>query len=211
MFSKITLILFLIVAGGILSFACSSTSHENHEMPMEKGETAEKQTYRSTGIIKAIDAEKGTVTIDHEDIPGYMSAMEMTEPVADKSLLDAVKVGDKVEFEIERTGSEIVYTKFTKVGEDETVKAFSIYKTNCAECHGEKGKGVEDKGISFLKGHALDHSEADFIRRVTNGKSDEMPAFKDKLSEAEIRAVVKYVREVIQKDAVKEDSGGHHH
>ena len=72
-----------------------------------------------------------------------------------------------------------------------------IYATSCAECHGANGEGAE-KGISLIKGHALYHSSEDFIKRVTNGKSDKMPAFKGKLSEAEIAEVVRYVREDIQ-------------
>lgn len=59
-----------------------------------------------------------------------------------------------------------------------------------------------------MKGHALDHSEQDFIRQVEYGEENEMPAFKDKLSKDEIAAVVKYVREVIQSKADKK-GGGH--
>ena len=96
---------------------CSSASHEEHKIPMEKGEISEKQIYKSVGVIKEIDIEKSTITLDHEDISGYMSAMKMTEPVADKKLLESVKIDDKVNFEIERTGSEIVITKVEKITE----------------------------------------------------------------------------------------------
>lgn len=85
-----------------------------------------------------------------------------------------------------------------------------IYKTNCAECHGARGEGT-DKGISFLEGHALHHKEDDFIRQVTDGEKDEMPAFKDKLTEEEIKSVVKYVREEIQKNASEKESNSHKH
>lgn len=86
-----------------------------------------------------------------------------------------------------------------------------IYKANCARCHGENGEGT-DKGISFLKGHALDHTEEDFIKQVENGEKDEkMPAFKDKLTDEEIKAVVKYVREEIQKNADKTAGEKHQH
>jgi mono/diheme cytochrome c family protein len=75
--------------------------------------------------------------------------------------------------------------------------AAGIFKENCARCHGDAGLGT-DKGISLVKGHALHHPEGDFIRQVTDGEKDKMPSFKDKLSEEEIKAVVRYVREVIQ-------------
>ncbi len=208
---KLKSIILLVLSISIAGVSCNSTNSEEHKLSVKDSEISEKQIYKSVGIIKEIDAEKGTITIDHEDIPGYMSAMEMTEPVADKKLLEGVKIGDKVNFEIERTGSKPIITKIEKIGEDKAVKAFAIYKTNCAECHGKRGEGVEDKGISLVKGHALHHSEEDFIKQVTNGKKDEMPAFKDKLSEEEIKEVVRYVRNEIQSKADKKENGGHKH
>ena len=62
-----------------------------------------------------------------------------------------------------------------------------------------------------MKGHALHHSEAEFIEQVRNGEEDKMPAFKDKLTEEEIAAVVKYVREEIQSKADKKEEKDHHH
>lgn len=59
------------------------------------------KNYTANGIVKAIDAEKSSIVIDHEDIGDYMVAMEMPFPVAGKDLLKNVKVGDKVEFVLE--------------------------------------------------------------------------------------------------------------
>ncbi|MEQ1642186.1 MAG: copper-binding protein [Pyrinomonadaceae bacterium] len=195
----------------IFSAACSTppsnTSNANNSSP-----PVEMQTYRSVGVVKRVDKEKGFITVDHEDIPGYMSPMEMTEPVAEPALLEAVKAGDKVDFEILRTGSKIKYTALNKIGEIAFVKGTDIYTANCAECHGAKGEGAE-KGIPFTSGHALDHSEADFIRTVTNGKvkkkDKEMPAFREKLTAEQIAAVVKFVREDIQKGLTRNE--GHKH
>ncbi len=209
--------LFIVIFAFIsitFTFACSNNETASNSVNSNTEKTVEKQTYKSIGVIKAMDVSNDKITIDHEDIPGYMPPMEMTESVSDKSLLSGLKRGDKVDFEIERTGSKLLVTKLTKIGEVALINTAGIYKTNCAECHGEKGEGAK-KGISFLKGHALDHTEEDFIKTVTNGKKskkgDEMPAFKDKLSEQEIAEVVKFVREVIQKDAVKENSHSHKH
>ncbi len=202
LFTKIMSILITLTA--IFAVACNSNNETN------PARNSEKQTYKSVGVIKKIDAENGNLTVDHEDIPGYMSPMEMTEPVKDKAMLETVKVGDKIDFEIERTGSKVVYTKLTKTGEVAVIKAAELYKTNCAECHGATGEGTK-KGLSFLKGHALDHSEEDFISRVTDGKDDDMPAFKDKLTAQEIIEVVKFVRTELQKDAKKDEKGAHQH
>ena len=157
----------------VFAFACA-----NVETPQTSGNSKtnsaaadDKQTYQSTGVIKAIDRENGKITIDHDDIPGYMSAMEMNEAVSDKKLLETVKVGERVKFEIERTDAKIVVTKLEKIGEVSMIDGGEIYQTNCARCHGASGEGVK------------------------------MPAFKDKLSHEEIAAVVKFVREDLQKNA----------
>lgn len=180
--------------------------------PGGETETAGKK-YKSTGIVRALDAEKKQITIDHRKIPNLMAAMTMDFPVAEKELLEAVAVGDRVEFELEKNGADLIVTNVRKLGEaaPEKVDAAGIYRANCAECHGEKGAGVEGKGISFLEGHALDHTEEDFIRQVKYGEEDEMPAFQDKLSEKEIKAVVRYVREEIQSEALRKEKGGGGH
>lgn len=208
----LTVSVFVIV---LAAFACT-----NNEAPKNTATTpnsnnaangdVDKQTYKSVGVIKNIDAGSGRVTIDHEDIPGYMAAMEMNEPVGDKSILTNLKVGDKVDFEIERTGSKVTVTKLNKIGEVALLNGAEIYKANCAECHGANGEGAK-KGIPFTSGHALHHSESEFIEQVTNGEGKKMPAFKDKLATAEIAEVVRFVRTEIQKGAVKEEKGGHHH
>lgn len=183
-----------------------SVTNSNASSP----QSVDKQTYRSVGIIKNIDTEKGEITVDHEDIPGYMSAMEMTGPVKEKALLGNIKVGDKVDFEIERIGSNVTYTRLIRTGDVAAINGAETYKTSCSECHGEKGEGTK-KGIPLTSGHALHHSETEHIKQVTDGEGERMPAFRDKLRLDEIKAVVNYVRNEIQKNAKREDSHKHSH
>lgn len=201
-----------LILGFLIFSAACSTQPSNNSNANTSSQPVETQTYRSVGVVKRVDKEKGLITVDHEDIPGYMSPMEMTEPVAEPALLEVVKAGDKVDFEILRTGSKIKYTAFNKIGEIAFVKGSDIYTANCAECHGAKGEGAS-KGIPFTSGHALDHSEADFIKTVTNGKAKkkdkEMPAYRDKLTPEQIAAVVKFIREDIQKGITRNE--GHKH
>ena len=205
---KLILTALLLFAGISLSLKWSNASESNTPA------STDTQTYRSVGVIKATDLDADRVTVDHEEIPGYMSPMEMNELMADRKILAGLKVGDKVEFEILRTGSKVVYTKFTKIGEGALVSGFEIYTANCAECHGAKGEGAK-KGIPFTSGHALDHSEADFIKTVANGKAKgkkkEMPAFRNTLTKDEIVAVVKFIREDIQKGIERPKKQGHSH
>ncbi len=53
----------------------------------------------SRGVVMSVDAAKGEVTLDHEDIPGLMKAMKMTFQ-ADPALLTGVEAGQRVEFRV---------------------------------------------------------------------------------------------------------------
>lgn len=70
----------------------------------------------------------------------------------------------------------------------------ALYKTKCQMCHGPDGKGsavglkMGAKPFSETKG-----SEKEFIEITENGKG-KMPAFKGKLTDAQIKDVVTYVR-----------------
>ena len=90
---------------------------------------------------------------------------------------------------------------------DELAGGRELYKQNCAICHKEDGTG----GKTTIEGRTIkpDNLTSDEIKKftdeniagyITNGVVDDgMPAFKDKLSEAQIREIVTYVRRGLQK------------
>jgi len=87
---------------------------------------------------------------------------------------------------------------------DEFATARANYQKNCEGCHGETGEGglvkVENKRIkvpSLKADHAIKHTDEQITKMITNGE-EEMPAFKDKMSTAEISDMVKYVRKHFQ-------------
>lgn len=65
----------------------------------------------------------------------------------------------------------------------------NIFLKNCAHCHGHDGAGDEGPDL-----HNLDWSDDEIARRIRTGKKGEMTAFAGKLSDADIRAVIRYVR-----------------
>jgi len=73
-----------------------------------------------------------------------------------------------------------------------------IYKAKCLMCHGADGLGATPAGkalkaTSFKDAAAVKASDADLIAIVTNGKN-KMVAYKGKLTDAQIKAVVTYLR-----------------
>lgn len=56
--------------------------------------------FHGVGKVTAVDAPSGFITLKHEAIPGLMDAMEMQFEAKPATILDGLKVGDKVEFTI---------------------------------------------------------------------------------------------------------------
>ncbi len=79
-------------------------------MEMKKNAPTSK-THKGTGVVKSVDGQKGTITIDHGPVPSMnWSAMTMTFNAQDKKLLHGVKAGQKVDFEFVQEGSKYVLT-----------------------------------------------------------------------------------------------------
>jgi Cu(I)/Ag(I) efflux system periplasmic protein CusF len=170
----------------------------------------EKKIYNSTGVVKAVDLKNNKVTIDHQDIPGFMSAMEMTFSVASAPLLDGMAAGDRVAFSLERSGGKAAVINISKISETPPVDGAAVFAGNCAKCHGPKGEGTK-KGIPLISGHALAHTEEEYVQQVVNGKPNKMTAFRDKLTDKQIAAVVKHVRTVIQAGVDPDQRKPHQH
>lgn len=71
--------------------------------------------HSGVGVVIAVDAALGRITIDHEKIAGYMDAMSMTHSVKDPALLAGLAARDRVRFTIEETDSDDVIVELAKV------------------------------------------------------------------------------------------------
>jgi Uncharacterized conserved protein len=69
---------------------------------------------QGSGIVKAIDTAKGTVTLKHQAIPSIQwPAMTMTFKVASPDLLKSTKVGDTVNFGLHPAGMNSTVTSIS--------------------------------------------------------------------------------------------------
>ena len=76
--------------------------------------------------------------------------------------------------------------------------AAALYKIKCAMCHGAAGLASTPmaknlKVLSFKAPEMVKASDAQFIASTTNGKN-KMPAYKGKLTDAQIKDVVTFIR-----------------
>lgn len=89
---------------------------------------------------------------------------------------------------------------------DEMASAKKLYIDNCVKCHKEDGAGgkVEIDGktlkaASLISAHSKKDDDAEIYEHISEGIPDEgMPSFKDRLSDEQIKMVVKYIRKDLQ-------------
>ena len=71
----------------------------------------------------------------------------------------------------------------------------SIYRQNCAICHGKEayGKMVDGKLVPSLRfGNAAKKTEEEIYQQIAHGKLP-MPSFKDQLTKKEMRRMVNFI------------------
>ncbi len=76
----------------------------------------------------------------------------------------------------------------------------SLFRQNCAICHGQEadGKEIDGRIIPSLRyGEAAKKTEAEIYDQIANGKLP-MPAFKNQLTDDEIKRMVKFIRRDLQ-------------
>ncbi len=95
-----------LMAGLIFCIVGSSCRHNKPP--------ANAAVHHGVGVIESIDKENSMVQINHEDIPGYMPAMNMPFHVKNKALLDSVQAGDKVEFTLKDSEKGMVVIEIKK-------------------------------------------------------------------------------------------------
>lgn len=74
----------------------------------------------------------------------------------------------------------------------------TIFADNCASCHGEIGEGNRELGAPNLTDRIWLYgaSQKDVAATITNGLNGMMPAWQDRLTEAQIRQVAYYVHQL---------------
>jgi Cu/Ag efflux protein CusF len=113
-----TLLLTLIFS---LAWSCQSgnTSKPNSNAavpaPVPTASVPKDGDYPGKGVVTMVDMSAGTIGIDHEEIKDMMPAMSMIFNTKDKSILEGLKKGDRVEFVLEYKHPTEVVKSITKI------------------------------------------------------------------------------------------------
>jgi protein SCO1/2 len=80
----------IVMAMCLTVVGCGGTSSETKSGPAAQPE----QRYDLKGTVVSLDKSKGAVTVNHDEIKGFMAAMTMPYPVKDTKALDSLEAGD---------------------------------------------------------------------------------------------------------------------
>jgi len=97
--------------------------------------------YAAHGTVESVDASAGTVTIDHEDIPGLMMGMTMKFSVSDAEILRGVAPGQVVDFRVRKDGDRYVVTEIRP--SPKTSDSHEMKMEKCGCCGGAMGMAPE--------------------------------------------------------------------
>lgn len=78
-------------------------------------EAPKEKVYDIKGKVIAVEPEKKSVTLDHEEIPGFMQAMEMKFSVENAVSLTDINVGDQVHGKLKvKSSGDYILTELGK-------------------------------------------------------------------------------------------------
>jgi mono/diheme cytochrome c family protein len=73
--------------------------------------------------------------------------------------------------------------------EGQSKQGYRLFDHNCAPCHGEDARGDEGPNL-----HGLAKSDARLATIIKGGIKGEMPSFAKKFSDADVQALIAYLR-----------------
>lgn len=110
----------LAFLGASAAYAADHTVHviENENRMKAEAEAkakANSQAEMADGEIRKINKNTGKITVKHGEIKSVqMPPMTMVFGVADKAMLEGLKEGDKVKFNVKQEGSNYTVTEIKK-------------------------------------------------------------------------------------------------
>jgi protein SCO1/2 len=88
----------MVLSAALMLGACGGSASEETKTDTGKTESAAsaEKRYDLKGTVVSLDKSNKSVTVNHDEIKGFMSAMTMAYSVKDPKALDGVTAGDLV-------------------------------------------------------------------------------------------------------------------
>lgn len=108
---KNSILISALILGTCPAFAASHAGAPIAKDDAKKSMPMAASADMADGEVRKVDKENKKITLKHGVIKNLdMPAMSMVFGVKDATLLDSVKVGDKVKFKAEQTGTAMIVT-----------------------------------------------------------------------------------------------------
>jgi protein SCO1/2 len=143
--------LFLAFVGSSIS-AAPSASDQN------------AKSYSAQGVVEQIAPDRRSVTIHHQNIPGYMMEMTMDFPVQNANELNGISPGDKITFTLVVTEKDDWVEKIQRVGRASEITTNSTPMLHTMNSELKPGDVLPDYGLTAEDGKQIHF--ADFRGKV---------------------------------------------
>lgn len=106
----------LLFLGAGLAFQAGADDRHHPQSATAPVAVAATTAALTEGEVRKVDKGAGKVTIKHGPMPKLdMPPMTMAYRVKDKAMLDGLKPGDKIQFDVEGIGGEFAVVRLDKV------------------------------------------------------------------------------------------------
>ena len=102
--------------GAALVFQATADDRHHPQTETAPVAAADSATTLAEGEVRKVDKAAGKITLKHGPMPKFdMPPMTMVYRVKDKAMLDGLKAGDKVKFDVDGVGGEFTVLRLEKV------------------------------------------------------------------------------------------------
>ena len=98
------------------AFALQASADDSHTHRTMHAAAAAASSALTDGEVRKVDQAAGKVTIKHGPMPKFdMPAMTMVYRVKDKAVLEGLKPGDRIKFDVDGAGSEFTVLRLEQL------------------------------------------------------------------------------------------------
>ena len=111
-----SIVIAVSILGTAMAFPAAADDNHMHYAMNETKAAVAASTAWAEGEVRKIDEVAGKLTIKHGAIPKFdMPPMTMAYRVKDKAMLEHLKLGDKVKFDVDSAGGVFTVLRLERV------------------------------------------------------------------------------------------------
>jgi cytochrome c6 len=154
----------------------------------EQTQTEQQKNEQTKQDVNLKEEQKEDTKKKNDEKKKYEMKKKNNEKIKneDKNVKKEKEEADLQKIETKNTSSEIDFAP--------------IFAKRCAKCHGKDLKGKKDGGPDLTDTKVQNTDDSKLIKIITNGvkakneEDEDMPSWKNKLTEEEIKAAVKFIK-----------------